>query len=56
VTSVPVPYWTAWNARLHKWVVIESATGKVVAESDDKAAAEEEADRLRDEWLKAVES
>jgi hypothetical protein len=47
VTALPrTPYWVAYNDRLHKYVVIESATGLIVAESDDHGAAKEEAARL----------
>jgi hypothetical protein len=44
----------AYNARLQKHVVIETATGNVVAELDTRAEAKAEHDRLTECWLKAA--
>jgi len=45
------PYMLAYNARLRKHVVIDTATGGVVAACDTRAEAKAECDRLTECWL-----
>lgn len=51
MSDQPVPYWVAYNARIRKHVVIESATGDVVAERVTWDAAVKQAKRLTDRWI-----
>ena len=51
MTDLPAPYWVAYNARIRKHVVIEAATGKVVAERVTWEAAKNTARRLSERWL-----
>jgi hypothetical protein len=54
VTDQPAPYVLAYNVRLKKHVVIETATDNVVAERDTREAAKAEHDRLTECWLKSA--
>lgn len=48
------PYMLAYNARLRKHVVIDTATGDVVAAYDTRAEAKAECDRRTECWLKTT--
>lgn len=51
MTDHPARYWVAYNARIRKHVVIEAATGEVVAERVTREAAKNTAQRLADRGL-----